>query len=780
MEAPGPAWRAPRRVATTPISLHTRHEASAQSGALVETLYYHPNMRIVSFTASARAFSISPSRRSEGVDKEEAGTLSWSSQLERTIAVGAFRIYRAPASVAFLSCGSALQPILPKSQSWCLDEVNSRFVLQIRRPNYWRLELPVEEAEDQQLAQALRGVLDHVLQFEKTPCPFKRSFTVSLPEPPQEPVKKKPWKPVKRTLPEIGPSRPSSSPLPSETTTQTIPARNRIRDESNYISSSDHSSREASPAPAAATELSAGLPLVRRPRTVPEHIVPVSALVKKIDKRSENETPSTPMTPITPMMAAAAIRTSTPAPDGRAERRMPVPVSPLSSNDGDVAPISSDFSTTVTDKPAELSGQESIEAVTEEAEVVSSPLLQQPATISVDPEQVRVPAYCDQVEAEAAQVPTSPSEVEVETVRANTPSEDAGSKVAQVPAPCNETEPAAVEVPATGDEELTGHELEIHEGAGRQGGHRKIKLRRSMGFASVGRVTPLSRQTSLAAITPSPAPSDPNSESFVSSSDSPAAEPEPPVARPETSVPRSESSAPRPESLAPAFNSEAEDPGEVSSAESEDSFHSVDSWHPDAGLPPSPLASQSESVSREHKQPFDDSSDAASVRTEHTTTTFPDDHVSSSGKQTEAEADASMVDEDERTQPKHRAPASYGSLRRRALSPLPPATLIYSPPAATGRSLVTSNRLGAMRNLPMAIITKTCSMLLGPPLHLVALMLKVAGKIAAGQWRGEEFGYGTNGEQIPVHWDYSDGDLSDSGDEYEHFAAPHSTQQEDD
>ena len=58
---------------------------------------------------------------------------------------GPFRIYRAPGSVAFLSCGSALQPILPKSQCWCLDEDSSRFVLQIRRPQYWRIELPVDE-----------------------------------------------------------------------------------------------------------------------------------------------------------------------------------------------------------------------------------------------------------------------------------------------------------------------------------------------------------------------------------------------------------------------------------------------------------------------------------------------------------------------------------------------------------------------------------------------------------------------------------------------------------
>lgn len=40
-------------------------------------------------------------------------------------------------------------------------------------------------------------------------------------------------------------------------------------------------------------------------------------------------------------------------------------------------------------------------------------------------------------------------------------------------------------------------------------------------------------------------------------------------------------------------------------------------------------------------------------------------------------------------------------------------------------------------------------------------MLKVAAKILAGEWRGLVFGFGESGEQIPVQWDYSDGEFSD-------------------
>lgn len=80
-----------------------------------------------------------------------------------------------------------------------MDEESSKFVLQIRRPQYWRIEVPVEEEQDRQRAQVLREVLDRILQFEKTECPFQRSFTVELPERPQTPVKKKPWTPVRRS-----------------------------------------------------------------------------------------------------------------------------------------------------------------------------------------------------------------------------------------------------------------------------------------------------------------------------------------------------------------------------------------------------------------------------------------------------------------------------------------------------------------------------------------------------------------------------------------------------
>ncbi|KAK3376027.1 inheritance of peroxisomes protein 1-domain-containing protein [Lasiosphaeria ovina] len=196
---PGATFAAPRRVFTAPVHpTAPQHASSSQSASsLVDTIYDHPAVKILAFTAGPPW--VPPSSRSANAPPEvEPGSLPWFSQTERTIANGPFRIYRAPGSVAFLSCGSALQPILPKSQAWCVDETSSKYVLQIRRPQYWRIELPLKSDEDVRRAHLLREVFDKVLQFEKTECPFNRTFTVELPEQPQTPVKKRPWTPVRR------------------------------------------------------------------------------------------------------------------------------------------------------------------------------------------------------------------------------------------------------------------------------------------------------------------------------------------------------------------------------------------------------------------------------------------------------------------------------------------------------------------------------------------------------------------------------------------------------
>jgi hypothetical protein len=73
---------APRRVFTAPVP-----PSPQSAGGLVDTLYDHPNVKIVSFTAGANSLFVGQGATA-GPDIEP-GSLSWSSQLERTIAVGA-------------------------------------------------------------------------------------------------------------------------------------------------------------------------------------------------------------------------------------------------------------------------------------------------------------------------------------------------------------------------------------------------------------------------------------------------------------------------------------------------------------------------------------------------------------------------------------------------------------------------------------------------------------------------------------------------------------------
>lgn len=72
-------------------------------------------------------------------------------------------------------------------------------------------------------------------------------------------------------------------------------------------------------------------------------------------------------------------------------------------------------------------------------------------------------------------------------------------------------------------------------------------------------------------------------------------------------------------------------------------------------------------------------------------------------------------------------------------------------------------RLSLVKRLPMAVIQKTVEILFSPPSHLIALMLKVAARITAGEWSGYVFGFGEQGERIPVRWDWSDEDDDGEG-----------------
>ncbi|MCJ1308714.1 hypothetical protein MMC25_002368 [Agyrium rufum] len=174
---------------------------SPTSTELVEALFAHHTGKIVSFTAlppsNSSRRSLSSATGLPSVADIEPHTLPWASSSERTLAAGPIRIYRVPGSVAFLSSGQTLQPILSKSQCWCVDG-ETKFVLRVRQNSYYRIELPNTCPDDLKVAEELIRVFENVLQYEKTPCPFKRGFHVELPEPPETPVILKPWRPKAR------------------------------------------------------------------------------------------------------------------------------------------------------------------------------------------------------------------------------------------------------------------------------------------------------------------------------------------------------------------------------------------------------------------------------------------------------------------------------------------------------------------------------------------------------------------------------------------------------
>lgn len=108
--------------------------------------------------------------------------------------LGPLEIYRVRSTVAFLHSGKTLRPILAKSQCWCVDG-ESKFVLRVSQDSYYRIEIPNTCPEETLKVEEFKAVLAKILKYELTTCPFKRGFTIDLPDPPETPVRKRPWKP---------------------------------------------------------------------------------------------------------------------------------------------------------------------------------------------------------------------------------------------------------------------------------------------------------------------------------------------------------------------------------------------------------------------------------------------------------------------------------------------------------------------------------------------------------------------------------------------------------
>ncbi|KAJ5594243.1 uncharacterized protein N7459_000451 [Penicillium hispanicum] len=185
-----------RRSVTLPTKLNPQAQRGSGAPKISENvIFYHPSAKIVHFAPRALVpipSSSAPSDFDYPVDTIE--TLPWRSATERTVATAPLRLERVHGLTAFLKCGNVVHAILKNSQCWCVDGV-SKFVLRIRPLTYYRIEIPHETEEDKRQVGDLKAALPTILRYEVTPCPFKRAFTVELPEEAMAPRRKKAWKP---------------------------------------------------------------------------------------------------------------------------------------------------------------------------------------------------------------------------------------------------------------------------------------------------------------------------------------------------------------------------------------------------------------------------------------------------------------------------------------------------------------------------------------------------------------------------------------------------------
>ena len=188
-----------KRAVTLPMEFHKatrKSKPSADDGK--EILFSHRLARIIAFKPVSDVIrpERSPARRA--FTTNTVGILPYASRTEQVLANGPLEIYRNRSQVSFIQSGQAFHVLFAKSQCWCVDG-ECKFVFQISNGVFWRVELPGATDGDRLLAKMMEAVLSRILMFEKTPCPFKRGFTVDLPEPPATPVKQLPWKAPERT-----------------------------------------------------------------------------------------------------------------------------------------------------------------------------------------------------------------------------------------------------------------------------------------------------------------------------------------------------------------------------------------------------------------------------------------------------------------------------------------------------------------------------------------------------------------------------------------------------
>ncbi|KAM5430911.1 hypothetical protein McanMca71_003097 [Microsporum canis] len=188
-----------RAVSTGRYTLGSHEISTGSSFASDEILYSSPSAKIFKFELPDSSSS-SPILPDLDYPVDAIETLPWKLSTERLVSIGSLKIENVAGSATFLKSGSVVYPLLKNSQCWCVDQV-SRFVFRIRKLTYYRVELPDETEEDKGRVEGFKEVLSSIIRYEITPCPFKRGFSVVLPEEAKTPKKKKAWQPKRQSMP---------------------------------------------------------------------------------------------------------------------------------------------------------------------------------------------------------------------------------------------------------------------------------------------------------------------------------------------------------------------------------------------------------------------------------------------------------------------------------------------------------------------------------------------------------------------------------------------------
>ncbi|WEW60169.1 hypothetical protein PRK78_005654 [Emydomyces testavorans] len=158
-----------------------------------DLLFYHPSVTVIKFELP-QSSSSSPVLPDLDYPVDAIETLPWRTRSETIAAIGVLRIENIAGSAAFLKTGNIVYALLKNCQCWCVD-AKSTFVLRIRKLTYYRIEFPNETDEDVKKVEEWKQVLSKIIRYEITPCPFKREFSVELPEEAKTPKKKRAWRP---------------------------------------------------------------------------------------------------------------------------------------------------------------------------------------------------------------------------------------------------------------------------------------------------------------------------------------------------------------------------------------------------------------------------------------------------------------------------------------------------------------------------------------------------------------------------------------------------------